>query len=155
MGLYQNMQEEPVTRLAVREPVLCRPDESVRVAIWRMRDQGLGCVIVVDEERKPIGMLTESMVTQLLSHDPSRLDGPVRSCMSETWPWVKETDPIALVLEAMQAKNVRFICIVDDDGCVSGLTGQKGLMEYVAEHFPQQVMVQRIGSPPLTDREGA
>lgn len=155
MGLFENMQNEPVTRLAVREPVLCRPDESVRVAVWRMRERGLGCVIVVDNGRKPIGMLTESMITQLLVHEPAALDGPLRACMSETWPWVKQTDPIALVLEAMQAKNIRFICVVDDEGRVAGLTGQKGLMEYIAEHFPQQVMVQRVGSPPFSDREGA
>ena len=149
------MQEEPVTKLAIREAVTCRPDERVRGAVERMRDRNLGCVVVVDEQGRPVGMLTESMICQALVHDPSVVDEPVQMCMSDTWPWVKQSDPIALILEAMQAKNVRFICVVDEDGRVAGLTGQKGLMEYVAEHFPQQVMVQRVGSPPPTEREGA
>ena len=56
----------------------------------------------------------------------------------------------------MQLKNLRFLCVVDENGQVAGLTGQRGLMEYVAEHFPGEVMVQRIGQPPyLSDREGA
>ena len=54
-------------------------------------------------------------------------------------------------------RQVRHVTVVvtDDDGRVDALTGQKGLMEYVAEHFPKQVMVQRIGSPVIQDREGA
>ena len=39
---------------------------------------------------------------------------------------------------------------------IAGLTGQKGLIEFVADHFPGQVMVQRIGGQPYpSDREGA
>lgn len=149
------MTNEPVTQLALREPVLCRPGESVRVAVARMREKKLGCVIVIDENQKPLGMFTESMLTQMLASGATTLDEPVESHMAVKWPWVKQTDPIANVLEAMMTKNVRFICVVDDEGRVTGLTGQKGLMEYVAEHFPQQVMVQRVGSPPPAEREGA
>jgi hypothetical protein len=45
--------------------------------------------------------------------------------------------------------------VVDEEGKVTALAGQKSLMEYVAEHFPGQVMVQRIGCPPCSEREGA
>ena len=75
--------------------------------------------------------------------------------MAKQWPWVQTSDPIVDVLEAMLTKNVRFLCVVDEEGRVVGLTGQKGLMEYVAEHFPGQVMVQRVGCAPYLNREGA
>ena len=76
--------------------------------------------------------------------------------MAERVPWVKLSDPISDVMEAMQLKNTRILCVVDDKDRVVGLTGQRGLMEYVAEHFPGQVMVQRVGQTPyLADREGA
>jgi hypothetical protein len=56
----------------------------------------------------------------------------------------------------MQTKNLRFVVVTDEDGKAIALTGQKGLMEYVAEHFPQQVMVQRVGVKPYSSqREGA
>ena len=84
------------------------------------------------------------------------MDQPIEQFMAPRCPWVQKGDPISDVLEAMQLKNIRFLCVVDDDGRVAGLTGQRGLMEYVAEHFPGQVMVQRVGQPPyLSDREGA
>ena len=101
-------------------------------------------------------MVTESMIVQLLVHDPGCLKDEARLHMAEQWPRVKATDPVAEVVEAMEIKNVRFLCVVDEEGRVIGLTGQKGLMEYVADHFPQQVMVQRVGCPPsLHSREGA
>lgn len=155
MGLLQNMLDEPVTRLTLRPPVVCKPSDTVEDAIERMREKQLGCVIVVDKEDKPLGMLTESMITQLLLQDPPPLDAPLQEHMADQWPWLYLTDPIADVLEAMQARNVRFICVVDKHGRVAAVTGQKGLMEYVAEHFPRQVMVQRVGCEPLLNREGA
>ena len=45
---------------------------------------------------------------------------------------------------------------VDDAGRVTGLTGQKGLMEYVAERFPRQIKVQMMSSKlHMNTREGA
>jgi len=149
------MTEEVVNRLALREPVLCGPQDTLRQAIEKMRRQRLGCVIVIDDDRKPLGMFTESMLTQLLLNGPAALDDKVEQHMAEQWPWVRDSDPVVDVLEAMQAKNVRFICVVDAEGRVAGLTGQKGLMEYIADHFPEQVMVQRVGCAPYLDREGA
>ena len=156
MGLYNNMQNEPVSRLALREPVTASPDCVIRDAIVLMREKKVGCVITVDDARRPLGMFTESMLTQLLAQNPAALGEPLSNHTSERWPWVKLTDKIADVLEAMQLKNIRFLCVIDEEGCLAGLTGQKGLMEYAAEHFPRLVMAQRIGSTPYTrQREGA
>jgi CBS domain-containing protein len=156
MGLYDNMNQEPVRQLALRRPVLVRPTDTLRHAIERMRAEHLGCVIVVDDDQKPQGVFTESMVTGLVAKESLQLDQPVQEQMTVSWPWVKLTDPIREVLYALQAKNIRFLCVIDEEGRVAGLTGQKGLMEYVADHFPGQVMVQRIGGTPYPkSREGA
>ena len=156
MGLVENFQSEPVSRLAIREPVVASPETPIREAVQSMRNAKLGCVIAVDASQKPVGMFTESMLTQLLLKDAAAIDAPLSGQCAQQWPWVKLTDHVADVLEAMQTRNVRFICVVDDDGRLVGLTGQKGLMEYVAEHFPREVMVQRVGGSPRTqDREGA
>ncbi len=156
MGLYENLRNEPVKTLALRKPVTAGPEDTIRQAVERMRAQRLGCVIVVDSDQKPVGMFTESMLTQLLTSNPKVVDEPVSKHMAEHWPWVRATDPIHDVLDGLHLKNVRFLCVVDENDRLIGLTGQKGLMEYVAEHFPGQVMVQRIGGTSVGDkREGA
>jgi CBS domain containing-hemolysin-like protein len=96
------------------------------------------------------------MLTQIVARSPHSVNETVVTHAADNWPWVRLSDPITDVLEALETKNIRFICVVDEEGRVAGLTGQKGLMEYVAEHFPGQVMVQRIGGTPyLHEREGA
>jgi CBS domain-containing protein len=156
MGLRENMQNEPVSTLALREPVTAGPNATIREAIVAMRKKRLGCVIVVDESGVPAGMFTESMLTQLLLQDHRAVEDRLVDHMAEQWPRVKLTDPVEDVLDALDLKNVRFLCVVDDEDQLAGLTGQKGLMEYVADHFPGKVMVQRIGGASIPNkREGA
>lgn len=156
MGLSENLASETVRRMALREPVTGRAEQRVADLVRRMRDGKLGCAVIVDDDQKPVGMLTECMMRDLVLHKPAALDDPVEKHMADRWPWVTLDDPVADVLEAMELKNVRFLCVVDADGKLQGVTGQKGLMEYVADHFPSQVMVQRVGSvPTLHEREGA
>ncbi len=76
--------------------------------------------------------------------------------MQTNWPTVKLNDPISCVLNALETANIRFLIVIDENGQLAGLTGQKGLMEYVADHFPEQVIVHRIGCKPYpVEREGA
>ena len=156
MGLYENIRAERVSRLSLRDPVVVTEDATVRDAVEQMRLKKLGCAIVVNENREPLGMFSESELTKLLHETPAVTKKPIRTYMKRDWPTVRITDPISFVLDALETRNVRFLMVVDEQGQLAGLTGQKGLMEYVAEHFPGQVIVQRIGGSPYpADREGA
>ncbi len=156
MSLYESMQHDPVSDLPMRSAVCCQPGESVRDAIGKMREGELGCVVVIDDANKPTGVFTEAMLRQSLAKGELGLDEPVSAQMATTFAWVAKSDPVEIVLDAMEMKNVRFVVVLDEDGTVAGLTGQKGLMEYVAEYFPGEVMVQRVGTKPFPDtREGA
>jgi len=156
MGLHNNMRAESVSRLAIRDVLLARPDDTVREAVARMREAQMGCVYIVDDGRRPLGIFTEHLLNRLLATDPRSLDDPLGQHMLNTQTTVSMDEPIAEVLSAMQAQDKRFVCILDDDGRVIGLTGQKSLMEYIGDHFPGQVMVQRVGCTPfIHEREGA
>lgn len=156
MGLFENLKSETVRQMNLRDPVLVRPEDSVREVVKSLRDASLGCAIVVDTDNRPVGMFTESMLTQLVVSNPQALDDAIQTHAADRWAQLTLDDPIVAVLEALEVKNVRFLAVVDGSGRIAGLAGQKGLMEYVADHFPGQVMVQRVGqSPALHDREGA
>ena len=156
MGLQENFKSDRIDQLNLREPVTVLRSASIRDAVKLMREKDIGCAIVVDGDRKPIGIFTESMLTETLAHRPGTMDESIEKHMADRCPWVRTTDPVSELLEAMQLKNIRLVCVVDEQDRVVGLTGQRGLMEYVAEHFPGQVMVQRVGLPPYySEREGA
>ena len=154
MSLGKDMRQEPVSELSLREAITVKPETSVREAVRLMQAQELGCVVVVDDESRPSGIFTESVLMNVLIAG-NQLDDPVAEHLAAQMAVVRRSDPIVRVLRAMQQYDQRFVVVTDDDGRVEALTGQKGLMEYVAEHFPKQVMVQRIGSPVIQDREGA
>ena len=155
MGMFENIQNENVRSLKLRDPVLAKPDDKVRDVVQAMRKLNLGCAIVVDDQRKPTGMFTESMLTQMLVKDPAALQDAIGNHSADHWPQVSTEDSVAAVLDALEVKNVRFLSVVDERGRIAGLTGQKGLMEFIADHFPQ-VTVQPVGENlATTAREGA
>ena len=153
MALRESILSETVRELPLREAITVAPTTTVREAANRMRGKRLGCVVVVGDDDKPQGTFTEEELVKMLG---GNLDDTVEEHLSPHWASVPITAPVASVLRAMQSKGLRFVVVTDDDGCVAALTGQKGLMEYVAEYFPQQVMVQRVGVKPYSSqREGA
>ena len=84
------------------------------------------------------------------------LSEPLTEHMTTAVSWVRDDDPIETVLDALEEKNTRFIAVVDKDGRLVALTGQKGLMEYVAEHFPDEILRRDVTSNPAkSSREGA
>ena len=157
MGLKENLQSETVSRLPCREAVLIQPDMSVRQAAEILQSKKLGCAVVVDAEGKPIGIFTERTLIELLLQQPEHLGKiPVREHLETEWFCVRDSDPISTVLDLVQNRGARFVCELDEHGKAIGLTGQKGLSEYIADHFPAQVMVQRIGGQlGMETREGA
>lgn len=155
IDLQLAMEQDTVARLPLRTPIEVQPSTIVRAAVALMRTNQLGCAVIVDVE-KPVGIFTERSVLEVLMRDASLDNLPVRDFMDSGFRCVKHSEPISSVWSALQDDNLRFICVTDDEGKLVGLTGQRGLAEYVAEFFPQQVTVQRLGSKPwMEDREGA
>lgn len=155
-SLPKNLQSETVRRLPLREAITVGPKTHIRDVVARMRQKQLGCAIVVDEQGRPLGVFTERSVIDLLLEDPKLELAVVGDHLDQRWTAVRESDPIARVLEAVIDQGLRFVCVVNDEGKVTALTGQRGLSEYIAEYYPQQVMVQRVGGKPSTKhREGA
>jgi CBS domain-containing protein len=136
---------------------LISPEATVRQAAEIMQAKKLGCAVVVNLEGKPIGVFTERTLIDLLLQQPDNLgEILVREHLEKEWFCVRSTDPISTVLDLIQNRDARFVCEVDENGRAIGLTGQKGMSEYIADHFPGQVMVQRIGGHPgMESREGA
>lgn len=156
MGLMENMLQEPVSVLALREPVCVPRSATIREAIQAMRRGSLGCAVVVEDDGRPVAMFTEAMIKGILLGGGKELDELVLQHVPHEFPWTPIDDPIVTVLYAMEEKNIRFIVVVDEEGRVAGLTGQKGLMEFIAEHFPKQVLVHRVGAKHgVSEREGA
>lgn len=155
MGLREDILREDVSQLEWRDVLKVQPTNTVRDTVELMRKHRLGCVIIVSDDGKVVGKFTERDLIRLLLLNAESLDEEVGHHMSGTWGMIHEGDPIAQVIDLMQEKKLRFVVVVDEDNRPIGLTGQKGVMEYIVDHFPRQVKVQMMESKLFMDtREG-
>ncbi len=157
MGLIENIRSDRVRNLPLREAIRITADLPVSVAVQRMQSQELGCAICVDDQDRPLGVFTERSVIDLMLQPPVDWDTvPVGEHLESDWFRVCLDDPLSELIHAICERRARFLCVTDAAGHVVGLTGQKALSEYIADHFPQLVMAQSVGSKPGTEtREGA
>ena len=156
MSFREDLCEEKVSSLPLRDAIAVDPHTVVRAAIALMRSHGLGCAVVVDHHCRPIGVFTEQSVIDMLVEGKCLDTTPVSDCCDHRFFIVKTNDPIEKAWEAVTQHGARFLCVTDKTGQLIGLTGQRGLAEYVCDTFAQQVAVQRLGSTPwMLQREGA
>lgn len=156
MGLQQNILHDTVADIELRELIAVSRNTSVRAAMGLMKQKKLGCVIVVDAKGRPIGKFTERRLLKLLLKNADQLDDPIHKHMYDTGDPVRRDATVSQMLRVMESRGLRFVCVVDEQGKAVALTGQKGLMEYIADHFPRQVKVQLMESKVyMSDREGA
>lgn len=156
MGLKENICEDPISELELRELLTVKRKTTVGEAATLMRDNGLGCVIVIDSKGKPVGKFTERLVMKALLADAKAMSKPVDKFMYPDANIIRKDAPIADMIELLKTKELRFLCVTNRTGKAVGLTGPRGLMEYVADHFPRQVKVQTMDSKVYMDkREGA
>lgn len=156
MALHESINQDPVTDLSVRELLVIKPTDSVRHACHVMREANLGAAITLDEAGKPVGMFNEKILIRLLAEDADAMDTPVGNHLTTYVATVKQTDTVAHLIHTMQSKDFRWVCVVDGAGRAVALTGLRGAMEYIVDHFPREVKVQSLGSKlSIDEREGA
>lgn len=139
-----------------RNPVTARASDTVRDAAKRMDTKGVGCVVVVDEEQRPVGMLTDrDVVVKVLRRrrdpDQTRVD----EVMHEGVTVVRERMPVDIAFRFMRRDGVRRIPIVDDDGRVSGILSYDDALQLIAEQLGCAAAVARAQFPAAAVGSGA
>ena len=81
MGMIEDLESTSVRELNIRPPVTISVAKTVRDAVVTMREAGLGCVVVVDDEEKAVGILTEGMLRHDLNESPTILDDALENQM--------------------------------------------------------------------------
>lgn len=156
MGLRENILRDPVSDLAYRSLLTIDADIPVHRALSMLRDAKIGCAVITDDAGKPRAQFTEKHLVAMLGTGNGSLDDPVEKHMSAEFCMVTGHDTVAQVIGMMQTRRQRWIIVVDDDGKAVAITGLRGAVEYIVDHFPRQVKVEPIGTKLATDqREGA
>ena len=121
-----------------------------------MRNKSQGCAVIVDSGHRPTGIFTERSILKVLMENASLDERLVWEFADPRFFTVNSREPMIRVWEAIQLNDARYVCVTDDEGKLIGVTGQRGIAEYIADCFAKQTTVQRLGSTPwMRQREGA
>jgi CBS domain-containing protein len=101
--------------------VVISPDASIRSAIALMVRQHVGSLVVVDEDQRLLGVVSEREIIHNLELDkPDMLDAVVRSFMRTDVPVATQEDTVRSIMEMMTAARARHVPVVAY-GCPIGI----------------------------------
>lgn len=127
-----------VSRIARTEVDVARPDETVSTAAQRMAARQVGTLVVVDEDRCPLGILTDRDVTVRVvgaRRDPQ--DCRVREAMTADPRTVEETSTIEGALGVMRREGVRRLPVVDHAGRLAGIVTLDDVLGHLVDELSE------------------
>lgn len=137
-----------VGRICVRTVDTIELEETALTAARRMADRNVGTLVVLNDRREPVGMLTDRDLTiRVIAHGRDPLETCVRDVMTPDVATVTEATPIEDALRAMRKEPCRRIPVVDDEGMLVGLVTLDDILGLLAEEFDSIGRVLRQETP--------
>ena len=93
--------------------VTVRPDQTVREAIALLAKHNIGALVAVDEENRPVGILSERDITRRLAKDEDLFTLPLSDLMTKNVITGMPQDDLKSVANTMTDKRIRHLPIVD------------------------------------------
>ena len=124
---------DTIEKLAPPEPLIVKPDSTIKEAVELMIKHGHGSVLVVDNEEL-VGIFTERDLLKRVVR--TRLDvnmNKISEVMTSEPQSLSGSDSIAYALNRMAVHSIRHIPIITDSK-VSGFISVRGMLKYISEH---------------------
>ena len=117
-------------------PIL--PETSRQSEALRKLDQGrLGAVLLLDDERRVNGILTDGDVRRAVCRGALRPEGPVGDIMTPSPRCGSRSDTVATLLELMEGKSITVLPIVDETRHLIGMVHMHDLLGQGSIAFSQ------------------
>lgn len=139
------LKDVKVSKIMSKSPITIDKDESIGKARSLMRKYNIGRLVVLDEEGKPIGIVTEDdiigkvfkpkrkmTVGEFAGEKVPRMAQPISTIMNSPLITADVTASIADVAELMERHDIRGIPIVKK-GILRGIITRLDIMKYIRE----------------------
>ncbi len=122
-----------------RDVITCSPDDSLRDAVRRMRDHDVGCLLVVDDRERLVGIMTDRdvCIAAFTSERPLN-DIWVKSAMTKHVHSLMDTDRVQDVEVIMTTYKVHRVPIVDRENHVLGLVSLSDIAREASRELRQR-----------------
>ncbi|MEX2224821.1 MAG: CBS domain-containing protein [Dehalococcoidia bacterium] len=133
-------QTDPISALGLPTPVSIGRTATVGEALRAVQTRGVGYVLIVEDDGRPIGIMSETEVLMKIVARDVKYDESVDIYMSHGPETLTQRDPIATAVKLMNEAGERNIPIVDEDGRAVAVLRTLDIIHFLAEAFPAQVM---------------
>jgi CBS domain-containing protein len=135
----------PISRIMTADIVCARPTLAIAGVVSLMIRHHIGCVPVVDDRRRPIGMITKfDIVEQLDAFMSSAVNGSpmpddlaARTADEVMMPLALSLGEHASIADAaalMTTEDLHHIAVVDDRGQLVGVVSTKDITKWIVEN---------------------
>jgi CBS domain-containing protein len=157
-ALLCNKKENIMTNVKIimtENPTCCAPDTSLQEVAKMMVETDCGCIPVVDENAKPIGMITDRDITvRTVAKGKNPLDLTAGKVMTSDVYTVTPETSIEECCRLMEQKQVRRIAVVDSQGVCCGMVAQADVAHYASRKQTAEV-VQQVSKPETISQSAA
>ncbi len=109
-------------KLMTRDVCTCSQEDSLEDAARVMWDSDVGCLVVTDGERRPIGMITDRDIAMAAYTQGVPLrDASVGSAMAREVVTCSSSTSLNTVENKMRTAQIRRVPVIDSDGKLIGI----------------------------------
>lgn len=133
---YQSL-DSPLAAIAERDCATCLAPTPVRLVVKQLAEYGGGTMVVVDEERRPLGVFNWRGLIEHLADDGYDPNTPVSTLM-DRMPIILSGQALGYeAAMAMATRSARYVLAVDGKGQLLGLVLERDLFSLQKLGFTQ------------------
>jgi predicted transcriptional regulator len=128
-----------VGEYCTKQTVFVRSNETPLDAALVMREENVGCVVIVDDVKGklvPVGIITDRDITiEVVAEKVNPLDVTVGDLVFKPLVSVNQEDDLNESLKIMRQKGIRRLPVVDYEGSLVGILAVDDYLALMAEQF--------------------
>ena len=101
--------------------VTISPDKTIREALAILVKYNVGALVVVDEIKKPVGIISERDIVRLAARNEALFGISIREVMTTNVITALPQDELRAVANTITEKRIRHLPIVDNQGVLIGI----------------------------------
>jgi len=114
-------------KLLKHEPVTVTPDTTTRSALEKMAERHIGCIVIIDGDHRPVGILTQSDLLPRVVLSGFDLARPIREVMTSTPRVIAESASAYDAVLEMATHGLRHLMVIDNQGRLKGVVSERDL----------------------------
>ena len=134
-----------VQEIMTSHPVYGTPDTSLHVVAQMMVENDCGCIPIVEnnDTKKPVGMITDrDIVVRTVAENDNPLHFHAKDIMTENIAVVSPATSVEECCEIMEARQIRRIAVVDENGALCGMVSQADIAGKASNEKTAEVLQQ-------------